>query len=156
MRTSNRILLSLALVLVLALIVSCNPNPQPEPLTPVPTLAPAAEVTLIPALGEVPEVAPSPVPDAGQAGEPAPVVPVGDPDNGAALFALNCSVCHGENAEGGPVGPTLVSAEMAAKDDNHYRLTLKNGIEGTAMASFDGRLSDQEIEDLIAFIRSLQ
>ena len=34
--------------------LACNPNPQPEALTPIPTLAPAAELTLIPSLEGAP------------------------------------------------------------------------------------------------------
>jgi mono/diheme cytochrome c family protein len=152
----DRVLLSLALFLALMLTVSCNPNPQPEGLTPVPTLAPAEPVTLIPALEEPPEAQPSPVAESGEAEEAAPAAPAGDPANGAEVFALNCAVCHGTNAEGGAVGPTLTSAEMKAKEDDHYRQVLLNGIAGTAMAAFQGRITDQEIEDVIAFLRSLQ
>ena len=54
------------------------------------------------------------------------------------------------------MGPTLVSAEMAARDDDHYRQILLNGVEGTAMAAWGDRLSAQEIEDIITFLRSLQ
>ena len=68
----------------------------------------------------------------------------------------NCEVCHGQNAQGDDIGPTLVSAEMAAKDDDHYRQTLLNGVAGTAMAAWGGRLEAQEIEDVIVFLRSLQ
>jgi mono/diheme cytochrome c family protein len=138
------------------LTLSCNPNPQPEGLTPVPTLAPAASVTLIPALEEPPEVQASPVPDEGEVEEPAPVASASDPANGAEVFALNCAVCHGTGAEGGAVGPTLISAEVQAKDDEQYRETIVNGITGTAMPAWGARLSEQEVDDVIAFVRSLQ
>jgi high-affinity iron transporter len=157
----NRILTSLGLLLVLALTLSCNPNPQPEALTPIPTLAPAVTLTLITELQEPPlaggEAAPTAADLSSDVDEtPAPALAAGDPANGAAIFAANCAVCHGENAAEGPVGPSLVSAEMAAKDDDHYRQILLNGIEGTAMAAWGDRLSAQEIEDIIAFLRSLQ
>ncbi|MGD9317128.1 MAG: c-type cytochrome, partial [Anaerolineae bacterium] len=106
----NRTLTSLILLTVLILTVSCNPNPQPEALTPIPTLAPAATLTLIPSLegpaapgGEV-EASPAP----GGEAEATPLPAGGDPANGAMVFAQNCAACHGENAEGGSVGPTLV------------------------------------------------
>ena len=150
------VLISLALFLVLIFTLSCNPNPQPEGLTPVPTLAPAASVTLIPSLEEPPEVQTSPVPESGEAAEPAPAAPAGDPANGAEIYALNCAVCHGTGAEGGAVGPTLISAEVKAKDDEHYRQTITNGVAGTAMPAWEGRLSEQEVDDLIAFLRSVQ
>lgn len=148
MSPRDRILISLVLLLVLMLSISCSPNPQPEGLTPVPTLAPAGELTLDPAL----EGAPPPPPEA-PAG---PETVQGDPTNGANLFAQNCAVCHGEAAEGGAVGPTLVSAEVKAKDDDYYRQTLASGIAGTAMPAWEDRLSAQDIEDIIAFLRSKQ
>lgn len=152
----NRILTSLGLLLVLALSLSCNPNPQPEALTPIPTLAPAVTLTLVTELQEPPVVGGETAPTASVVETPPPAPAAGDVANGAAVFAANCAVCHGENAAGGPVGPTLVSAEMAAKDDDHYRQTLLNGVEGTAMAAWGDRLSAQEIEDVIAHLRSLQ
>lgn len=152
----NRVLTSVILLLVLALTLSCNPNPQPEALTPIPTLAPAVTLTLVTELQELPPAGSEATPSAGVSETPPPAPAAGDPANGAAIFAANCAACHGENAAGGAVGPTLVSAEMAAKDDDHYRQTLLNGIEGTAMAAWGDRLSAQEIEDVIAFLRSLQ
>jgi mono/diheme cytochrome c family protein len=144
----DRIPASLGLLLLLVLTLSCNPNPQPEALTPVPTLAPAATLTLVPSIGEpaVPggEVVPSPAPEGG------------DPASGAAVFAQNCAGCHGNDAQGGAVGPTLVSAEMKAKEDDYYRQVITNGIAGTAMPVWGGRISSQDIEDVIAFLRSKQ
>ena len=45
-------ILTIIAVLALALLVSAclSPNPQPSGLTPVPTLAPAATLTLAPAI----------------------------------------------------------------------------------------------------------
>jgi len=151
----SRILSSLVLLLVLALSLSCNPNPQPEALTPIPTLAPATTLTLVTELQEPPTAGGEAAPTAGDEASPSPAPASGDPASGAEVFSANCAACHGENAQGG-VGPTLVSAEMAAKNDDHYRQTLLNGVQGTAMPAWGGRLSAQEIEDVIAFMRSLQ
>jgi mono/diheme cytochrome c family protein len=144
----DRIIAGLPLLLVLMLGLSCNPNPQPEGLTPIPTLAPAATVTLVTELQEPPAI--------GGETSPSPAPGGGDPGSGATIFAANCAACHGESAEGGAVGPTLVSAALAAKDDDHYRQTILSGVEGTAMPAWSGRLSSQDIEDVIAFLRSKQ
>ena len=154
MTPRDRIQISLALLLVLMLTLACNPNPQPEGLTPVPTLAPAATLTLIPSLEELPPTSGEPVASPEPGGEEAPAA--GDATNGATVFAQNCAACHGENAEGGAVGPTLISAELSAQDDDFYRQVILNGREGTAMPAWEGRLSTQEIEDVIAFVRSKQ
>jgi mono/diheme cytochrome c family protein len=140
---------SLVLLLVLILSLSCSPNPQPEGLTPIPTLAPAATLTLIPSLEGEPTTG-------GEAVEPGPEPEAGDPESGAAHYAANCLACHGENAVGGAVGPTLVSPEMKAIEDDHYVQVIKNGIEGTAMSAWRDRLDAQDIADLIAYLRSLQ
>jgi mono/diheme cytochrome c family protein len=88
--------------------------------------------------------------------EPSPAPEGGDAENGAAIFGANCAACHGENAAGGSVGPTLVSAEVKAKEDDYYREVILNGIQGAAMPAWGDRLGAQEIEDVIAFLRSLQ
>jgi mono/diheme cytochrome c family protein len=152
----SRSLVSVALLLVLALSSSCNPNPQPEALTPIPTLAPAATLTLVTELQELPAAGGEAAPTASGETPSSPEPAGGDPASGAAVFAANCVGCHGENAQGGAVGPTLVSAQMAAKEDDYYRETLRNGIQGTAMPAWGGRLSAKEIEDVIAFLRSQQ
>ena len=154
MTPRDRIQISLALLLVLMLTLACNPNPQPEGLTPVPTLAPAATLTLIPSLEEPPPTSGEPVASPEPGGEEAPAA--GDATNGATVYAQNCAACHGENAEGGAVGPTLISAELQAQDDDFYREVILNGREGTSMPAWEGRLSTQEIEDVIAFVRSKQ
>ena len=161
MSPRDRILTSLVLLLVMILSLSCNPNPQPGALTPVPTLAPAATLTLIPSLEGSPatggETVASPAPPATGGEAAATAAPAGgDPAKGAAVFAQNCAGCHGENAQGGSVGPTLVSAELKAQNDDFFRQTILNGRAGTAMPAWQGRLSTQDIEDVIAHLRSLQ
>jgi mono/diheme cytochrome c family protein len=146
MISRDRILSSLALLLVLLVTLACNPNPQPEGMTPIPTLAPAA--TLTPSL----EATATP---AGEA-EASPAPAGGDAAKGAEIFAQNCASCHGENAQGGSIGPSLVRAELKAQSDDFFRQTILNGRAGTAMPAWQGRLSAQDIEDVIAFLRSKQ
>jgi mono/diheme cytochrome c family protein len=80
----------------------------------------------------------------------------GDPANGEQVFAANCASCHGVNAEGGALGPTLVSADVAAKDDEFFREAITNGRAGTAMPAWGPILSAQNIEDVIAWLRTKQ
>jgi mono/diheme cytochrome c family protein len=77
----------------------------------------------------------------------------GDAANGEKLFAAHgCGACHGTAGEGG-VGPKLVGAE---ETDAELFAAIKSGVPGTAMMAFGDRLSDEEIRDLIAFIRQLK
>jgi mono/diheme cytochrome c family protein len=103
----------------------------------------AAAVPTQPPEGATPEV------PAGPVGE-------GDPANGEVVFTQNCSSCHGPDAAGGALGPTLVSANVGANDDEFFRETISNGRAGTAMPPWGGLLSAQEIEDVISFLRSKQ
>ena len=92
------------------------------------------------------------------------VVPAHEPTSrltdaqlGAESSSRNCAVCHGENGEGGAIGPSLTSVEMQAQEDDNVRQVVNDGIEGTAMPAWAGRLLiTQDIEDVITFLRSVQ
>ncbi|MFQ5814457.1 MAG: c-type cytochrome, partial [Anaerolineae bacterium] len=74
----------------------------------------------------------------------------GDAANGAEIFASTCAACHGADGEGTAIGPALKRAELLAKGDDFLRATTREGISGTSMVAFEGRLTDQEIADVIA------
>lgn len=90
------------------------------------------------------------------------VVVKGDPSRGAEVYARECAACHGEAGEGldesprAPLGaPSLnnpVFLETAS--DGFIRHAIANGRRGTVMQPYAGLLTDQEIDDLVAFIRS--
>jgi mono/diheme cytochrome c family protein len=88
--------------------------------------------------------------------EPAVPAGEGDPTKGEEVFAQYCVSCHGPDAEGGALGPTLVSADLAAKDTLFFQDTIASGRPGTSMPQWGGLLSLQQIEDVIAFLRSKQ
>jgi mono/diheme cytochrome c family protein len=87
----------------------------------------------------------------------------GDATSGEGLYGQYCAACHGENArgyaEGGP-GPAIGNAGfLSAASDDYIFQTVKLGRIGTPMRGFSGsrglaNLSDQEIGDVIAFLRS--
>lgn len=87
-----------------------------------------------------------------------PEAPTGEGDaaKGEQIFVQNCSACHGASAEGGSLGPTLVGADQAAKDDDFFRETITSGRPGTAMPAWGPLLGAQDVEDVIAFLRSRQ
>jgi cytochrome c oxidase cbb3-type subunit 3/ubiquinol-cytochrome c reductase cytochrome c subunit len=82
----------------------------------------------------------------------------GDVSRGAKLFAQNCAVCHGDRAQG-RVGATLAKDFPGIRVDALLRQIISNGVQGSVMPpwakSNGGPLSDAEIDDLVAFIRSL-
>ena len=150
-RSQTAVVAFLVLVFVAC---GCNPNPPLEALTPVPTMAPAGEVELAPAL-QTPPQGGSEQPLATEAAAPVTEA-TGDAGHGEQLYTTNCIACHAPDGTAGAVGPTLVSADLAAQPDDYFREVLVNGRSGTAMPAWGDILTAQDIEDLIAFIRSKQ
>lgn len=125
--------------------------PTEAPPTPSPTEEPTA--TPAPSTATSPLKGDSATPEAATTPRAEMATPAGDAANGERLFAAHgCGACHGPMGEGG-VGPKLVGVE---ETDAELFAATKSGIPGTAMMAFGDRLSDEEIRDLIAFIRQLK
>lgn len=81
---------------------------------------------------------------------------------GKLLYAHNCIVCHGERGQGStlPIGggapPKNLSSPQARAELSRERMiaSVSNGRPGTAMAAFSGRLSAQEIEAVVDYVRA--
>jgi mono/diheme cytochrome c family protein len=144
-------ILTIIAVLALALLVSAclSPNPQPSGLTPVPTLAPAATLTLAPAIqgGAAAAAAPS------AAGK-------GDAALGVPIYEQHCTSCHGIEGQGG-IGPTLRNNQfIQTGGDQGIFTTIANGRPGTKMPAWlqanGGPLVDAQINNVIAYLHLLQ
>jgi putative heme-binding domain-containing protein len=73
---------------------------------------------------------------------------------GKSLFIIHCSRCHGVKGAGGE-GPSLLRAHLPrAANDQMFAQLITNGIPGTSMPG-TWTLSDKEIKQVIAFVRSL-
>jgi cytochrome c oxidase cbb3-type subunit 3 len=112
----------------------------------------------------------------GWSGKPAPEFsssPIkGDIAHGRELYAVHCADCHGENGEGGHgtgvtysrprdlpiIAPGLNNAGfLTAAKDEMLRYTLVHGRSGTPMDPMQEEgLSEQDINDVVAFIRSFE
>jgi high-affinity iron transporter len=87
----------------------------------------------------------------------------GDPAKGKAIYERLCGVCHGAQGKGdGPAGQMmkppaadLTGSKLKDKPDAELFQTVQNGRPPTAMPAFKGQLSDQQIHDVVAYIRSL-
>jgi len=79
---------------------------------------------------------------------------------GAQLYAGQCTSCHGDEGQGiANVGPALNSKSFLERyDDEAIRAAIRDGRPTTIMPAFaqekGGPLRDNEIEDLVAFIRN--
>lgn len=89
----------------------------------------------------------------------------GDARQGEFWFTKICENCHGVNGEGygaGVAGPAIGKSGFLNKvSDGFIRETIKNGRSNTRMRGFSGadglaNLRDHEIDDVIAFLRSLK
>ena len=78
----------------------------------------------------------------------------GDIELGQRIYAENCAECHGAKGEGGE-GTALGNATMlATTPDGFLKAAIERGREGTKMKSFAGILSGDEINSVVAFLRS--
>ena len=89
----------------------------------------------------------------------------GDPRLGEVWYQQICSTCHGVSGDGymaGGTGTAIGKAGFLSKaSDGFIRETIKRGRSNTRMRGFNGsnglaNLSDEEIDDIIAYLRTLQ
>jgi quinohemoprotein ethanol dehydrogenase len=71
------------------------------------------------------------------------------------LFARNCAACHGPSGEGRQVGTLLVPTLRAgrAAEDPDARLLAQIHDGGNGMPPFKFTLTDEQIQDLLRFVR---
>ncbi len=138
------------LVLSLFLLAACGPSEQPQ--------SPPAATASAPAPAPAPVVEPA----------PAPAAAAPDPARGATTYQTLCASCHGPRGAGdGPAGQAL-DPRPARHDDGAYMNALSNEHlfrvikEGGAavgksplMAPWGGALSDAQIWDVVAHLRTL-
>jgi cytochrome c oxidase cbb3-type subunit III len=93
-----------------------------------------------------------------QDGEPTDIdfVVEGDAAAGAAVFARDCASCHGEQAQGVSACSLNNPVFLRTASDGFLRIAIADGRQGTAMGAYGGQLSDDEIDDVVAYIRSFQ
>ena len=73
---------------------------------------------------------------------------------GEALFDVYCIVCHGENGAGGAFTTIALKEAASGMDDATLSGFISEGLPGTSMPGFGKTLTDEQIADLVAFIRT--
>jgi mono/diheme cytochrome c family protein len=93
--------------------------------------------------------------------------PASDPsslDSGGMTFNGDCAFCHGQDGKTPsdvgeamyPRVPSLASAEVQRYSDAELFWIIKNGNRFTGMGAFGKSLGDNQIWDLVRYIRSLR
>ncbi len=103
-----------------------------------------AEAIVIPPPDTEPESEDTPVAEAGQ-----------DVARGGQLFSSACVRCHGADAGGTDLGPSLVGASVVDKDDDEVQDAIAIGKPGTSMPAWGDFVNSQDISNIVAYIRSL-
>jgi cytochrome c6 len=72
----------------------------------------------------------------------------------AATYKAKCAMCHGADGKGGKMGTRdFASPEVKGETDAQLTEIITKG-KGK-MPSYDGKLKDTEIKDLVTYIRGL-
>ncbi len=83
--------------------------------------------------------------------------------DGATVFKINCEACHGPQGHGdGPAGvaldpkPKNLAEFQSTAGDDYLYWRINTGKEGTAMVAWKGVLTDEQIWQVISFVRTLK
>lgn len=87
----------------------------------------------------------------------------GNPNNGEALYKTYCLSCHGRMGDGqGPASKDLIvqpkdfhTLQSRGRSDFELLIAISNGVLFSPMHSWRGRLKDEEMMDVIRYIRAL-
>ncbi len=142
-----------------AAALACGEDGGSQPAPPAPAASPA------------PAAKPAPPPAEPTPSQPARAVPAAyaaDAGRGAEHYATFCASCHGprgcgEGPMAGALDPTPAKhcdgTYMNALSDAHLFEVIKEGGPAVGksplMAAWGGSLSDEQIHDVVAFVRSL-
>ena len=74
--------------------------------------------------------------------------------NGWKTFAVNCTRCHGEDAVGSTIAPSLIKSLKEHVTHEVFVQTVKNGRPEKGMPTWGPLLSDTQIEDLYAYLKA--
>ncbi len=87
---------------------------------------------------------------------PAQAQSAGDPDAGRDVFEANCAMCHGQDASGMMGMHPALRGAVERLSTEGVEVTIRNGRDtNPPMPAFEGRLSDQEIADVISYLDTL-
>jgi mono/diheme cytochrome c family protein len=74
---------------------------------------------------------------------------------GEKLYNVACSTCHGADGQGSRMAPALnTQAFLAETNDQAIKAIISQGVPDTRMPAWGGRLTDEQLNSLVSFIRA--
>ena len=80
--------------------------------------------------------------------------PAGDVTRGATVYQKTCQPCHGDTIARGEAVHLANARFLDQASDAYIRYAIVNGRPGTKMEPFASKLSDQDIDDAVAYVRN--
>ncbi len=80
----------------------------------------------------------------------------GDTKRGAAVYEKSCESCHGTTTTRGNALSLFNGELLAAASTPFLRYAIKHGRPPTPMPAFEGKLSEQELDDVVAYLWSFR
>jgi mono/diheme cytochrome c family protein len=84
-------------------------------------------------------------------------------EDGAKIFKTNCETCHGPQGHGdGPIGEALdpkpknLAELQAAASDDYLFWRIAEGKSGTSMPPWKNILTEEQVWQVVSFIRTLK
>ena len=76
---------------------------------------------------------------------------------GERLFSITCVACHGAGALGTRMAPALNNQQFLTETpDAAIAQIIAGGVPGTMMPAWGGRLTDTDVNSIVAYLRSLE
>jgi len=135
----------------------CHSKPKAAGSTPMRSEGVSMPAQPVAAPAPAPVAAPAPAPVAAAAPVPAAAPMTKDAlmKKGKAIYAENCSGCHGEKGEGTPgTFPAIKGSKVAKGPAANHVKTVVNGVADTAMQAWGESMSDEDIAAVITFERN--
>lgn len=82
------------------------------------------------------------------------VDPSSSAERGAPIFAAQCAKCHGKQGREGKYGALANPELLASASGGFLATTIERGRDGTPMPSFAGKLTREQIDDVVALLKS--
>ena len=85
--------------------------------------------------------------------------PKGDRKAGKAVYMKKCKACHGDDGKGDTIFGSKINVASLSRTRLSFskvRQITAKGVSGTKMKGYEGKLSDEELDNVAAFVKSLR